>query len=529
MNPLTKWQGIVGEQNILTSSEHLERYTANVTGIERSIQAVLLPESTEQVQKIVAIANENKTPLYPISSGKNWGLGDRLPVQSGATIVDLKRMNKIHRVDPHHGYAVIEPGVTQKQLYEYLREHNLPFIINITGAGSDTTFVGNAMDRGIGYYGSRVDSMSGLEVVLGNGEVLRTGFGHYLNSKTTYLYPHGVGPSLEGLFFQSNFGIVTKVGMELIPHKDSHAYLSCSLKNPNNLEAFVDILTDLRQRNIVRTTFHISNDHRSEINACPLLYNYFLKEGDDKETSKRKAVELFNSIKSCWSASCGLLGTKSYIKDAYEHTKQALKGIGSVKLWTFSSLKKQQKIAQRLSFLPSYRLKKALLATLEPPLGHSRGIPSNDALNSIFWPLNKIPQDLIEPAQQNCGKLYVLPLVPMSGEAFGEVVQITTNILHDKFGFTPYITMNMAKDKVFESVINIAFHRDDPHQVQKAHNAITEVNRQFVTSGYIPYRVGIQAMSEIISSQDYHWQIVAQLKDILDPNKIISPGRYNLV
>ncbi len=527
--PLTKWKSILGSENVLDDADTLAQYTANVTGLERTIRAVLYPSSTAEVQKIVAIANEHRAPLYPISSGKNWGLGDRLPVQSGAAIVDLKKMNKIHHVDSQHGYAVIEPGVTQRQLYGYLQEHNLPFIINITGAGSDTTFIGNAMDRGIGYYGSRVESMSGLEVVLGNGKLLETGFGHYPNAKSTYLYPYGVGPSLEGLFFQSNFGIVTKVGMELILNKDSHAYLSCSIEDEDKLIPFVNALSDLRKRKIVNTTFHISNAHRVEINACPLLYQHFLKEGLGEEASKKQAIEIFNKIKKCWSASCGLLGTESYIKEAYACTKKALKGMGHVSLITTAKVKRRQKIADLLSFLPSYRQEKALLKTIEAPLGHSKGIPSNDALNSIFWPLGEKPRDLINPAQQNCGKLYILPLVPMDGQSFFEAVKLTEEILEEKYGFTPYITMNMAKDKVFESVINIAFHRSDQAKVDKAHQAIKELNQQFVTSGFIPYRVGIQAMSEIIDPNDYHWQLVAELKDVFDPNKIISPGRYNLV
>ena len=64
--------------------------------------------------------------------------------------------------------------------------------------------------------------MQRVHVVLGNGESIRTGFGHYENAQTKNLYSHGVGPSLNGLFPQGNFGIVTSACIDLMPKPEEH-------------------------------------------------------------------------------------------------------------------------------------------------------------------------------------------------------------------------------------------------------------------------------------------------------------------
>jgi hypothetical protein len=69
-----------------------------------------------------------------------------------------------------------------------------------------------------------------MEVVLATGEVLRTGFGHYGGAKATNVYKWGLGPYLDGLFTQSNFGIVTKIGVSLMPVPEAFeaCYFSCN-------------------------------------------------------------------------------------------------------------------------------------------------------------------------------------------------------------------------------------------------------------------------------------------------------------
>ena len=83
--------------------------------------------------------------------------------------------------------------------------------------------------------------------------------------------------------------------------------------------------------------------------------------------------------------------------------------------------------------------------------------------------------------------------------------------------------------KAFECVINLAFNREDKSRLEQAHACIEELQGDFIAQGYIPYRVGIQTMSQIVDEHDPYWQTVRELKRVFDPNNVISPGRYSLL
>ncbi len=117
---LSAWTQAIGQEKVVNDPDSIEPYRLNVTGLEREIPAILYPTSTEEVQEIVEIANRYLTPLWAFSTGRNWGMGSRLPAKNGCTVVDLHKMNKIRKVDTSHNYAVIEPGVTQGLLWEHL-------------------------------------------------------------------------------------------------------------------------------------------------------------------------------------------------------------------------------------------------------------------------------------------------------------------------------------------------------------------------------------------------------------------------
>jgi 4-cresol dehydrogenase (hydroxylating) len=178
------------------------------------------PDTTEQVQAVVRTANKYKIPLYAISTGKNFAYGGPSPNVRGSVTVDLKRMNRVLEVDDQRNFALVEPGVSYIDLYRYIQERGLNVWIDTPDPGWGS-LIGNAMDHGIGYtmgfYRDHYGASCGMEVVLPNGEVMRTGMGAMENSGSWQEYKHGYGPDPSGLFGQGNFGIVTKMGFRLMP------------------------------------------------------------------------------------------------------------------------------------------------------------------------------------------------------------------------------------------------------------------------------------------------------------------------
>ena len=149
---------------------------------------------------------------------------------SGSVVLDLKRMNRILEVDERNAYALVEPGVSYFDLYRHIEERGLKLWIDCPDPGWGS-IVGNALDHGVGYtmnpYRDHWGAQCGLEVVTGDGELVRTGMGALPGSRTWQQFKYGYGPYLDGMFSQSNFGVVTKMGVWLMPQPE--AYVDCTI------------------------------------------------------------------------------------------------------------------------------------------------------------------------------------------------------------------------------------------------------------------------------------------------------------
>jgi 4-cresol dehydrogenase (hydroxylating) flavoprotein subunit len=525
------WRGLLGADHVWDDPARIAAWTENASGLERVIPAVLQPASTEEVQAVVRVANRYRTPLYPISTGGNWGLGSRLPVRDHTAVLDLGRMNRIHEINTDHLYAVVEPGVTQGQLYDRLCADRLPLVLNVTGSGRHTSLIGNALERGIGYFRSRAEALSGLEVVLGNGEILHTGFGHLAHSRITHLYRHGIGPDLTGLFAQSNFGVVTRAGFELIPQAEAHMSVIVKIREESDFVRLFDTLVQLRRRGVMHTIWHVGNRARSEIALGPLVYDQLLKRGaGDAAALRAEALALVAGEGfGPWNAVGGVMGSKALLRTMRRDIRAALKGVAEVVFLDDRKLALARAILDRCSFSATARRKRMLLEAIQPLYGLSKGIPTDAPLKSVCWPTGEDTAGPIsDPDQSRSGMLYALPFIPLSGQAAKEVVDESERVFA-RHGFTPYTTFNFVNDQAAETVINLAFNRDDAGETARAHRCIDELTAAYIRLGYPPYRVGVQSMEQITDPDDSFWKTVRDLKQTLDPNHVIAPGRYNLV
>src|ERR1700679_3809166 len=216
---LARWVEVLGAEFVVEAEETLRSAETATFQTTQKAPVVLRPGSTEEVQAVVRIANECGMPIYPVSSGKNWGYGSGVPVRSGCAVVDLGRMNRIVDFSESLGYIRVQPGVTQADLFRFLGERKSGLWMDATGSSPDCSLIGNAMERGFGHtpYGDHFAQVCALEVVLPNGDTIHTGFAGLPQSQAGKVYRWGAGPSLDGLFSQSNFGIVTGMTIWLMP------------------------------------------------------------------------------------------------------------------------------------------------------------------------------------------------------------------------------------------------------------------------------------------------------------------------
>ena len=210
---------------------------------ERVASAAVAPDSVEQVREVVRIANRYRIPLYPISTGKNLAYGGSAPILSGSVVLDLKRMNRVLEVSERNAYALVEPGVSYFDLYRHVQERGLKLMLDVPSPGWGSV-IGNALEHGVGLSPLRdhFGAACGMEVVLADGSLLRTGMGAMDGAATWQQYRYGFGPGVDGLFAQSNLGIVTKMGVWLLPEPEVVRGLRVSLPRMDDVVRLVDIM-----------------------------------------------------------------------------------------------------------------------------------------------------------------------------------------------------------------------------------------------------------------------------------------------
>ena len=261
---LQTWQEILGAEHVIVDAVIREQAQTATFATAQKVPAILRPHTHAEVQACVRVANQFKTPLYPISRGKNWGYGSSVPVQDGCVLLDLSRMNRIVDFNEELAYVTMEPGVTQQQLFDFLCSQDSALFLGMTGAPPDSSLIGNTLERGVGKgpYGERFAHVCGLKVVLPTGDSIHTGFGRFDNAKATPIHRWGVGPVLDGLFTQSNLGIVTQMTFWLLPKPAYFQVFAYSIADERKLTPLMDALRTLMLQGLIQTTFTINNDCR---------------------------------------------------------------------------------------------------------------------------------------------------------------------------------------------------------------------------------------------------------------------------
>ena len=174
-----KLVGIVGSANVSFEQATLDSYSMDMSFVNQiRPDCVVMPANAEQVQKLVALANETMTPLVPVSSGAPHFRGDTVPSAGGAIIVDLHRMNKVIFVDRPRRVAMVEPGVTFGELIPAVKKEGLRLNMPLLPRKSKSV-VGSILEREPvtmpKYQWDISDPLSCTEVFFGTGDEFRTG------------------------------------------------------------------------------------------------------------------------------------------------------------------------------------------------------------------------------------------------------------------------------------------------------------------------------------------------------------------
>jgi 4-cresol dehydrogenase (hydroxylating) len=143
---LRAWGCAIGDAHVRGDGAALSAASTATFATHQRVQAILRPADVREVSECVRIANRFRVPLYPISSGRNWGYGSKVPARDGV-LLDLGRLNRILELNDDLAYVTLEPGVTQRQLHEFLRSRGSTLWMDATGASPECSVIGNTLER----------------------------------------------------------------------------------------------------------------------------------------------------------------------------------------------------------------------------------------------------------------------------------------------------------------------------------------------------------------------------------------------
>jgi 4-cresol dehydrogenase (hydroxylating) len=521
---LAQWADVVGPENIITDPVVLQAAGTGTFPPARKIPAILRPGSREQVQDCLRIANRLLRPVYPISSGKNWGYGSRVPPAEGCVLLDLGRMNRILDFSETLGYVTVEPGVTQQQLYQFLQDQGSKLWMDATGASPACSLIGNTVERGFGHtpYGDHFANSCGLEVVLPDGRVIETGFARYPAASATPVYRWGVGPSLDGLFSQSNLGIVTRMTIWLMPAPEYFQAYYFHTDSPQGLGALVDALRPLRMDGTIRSSSHIANDYK----VISALQQYPWAETSGQTPLAGPLLEKFRrELKiGAWNGSGALYGTTAQVKEARRLLRKALAGkVTRLEFLDDQKLRMASRFAKVYERITGLNLTR-VLAVLRPVYGLMKGIPTDHPLSSTYWRKRTPPPAQMDPDRDGCGLIWCSPIAPNEGRHAVGITDLATELVL-RHGFEPAISLTVLTDRAISCIISITYDREAPGEDERAVACGRELLARLADKGYYSYRLSTATMSQMNAPGTYN-QLLKSLKALVDPSGVLAPGRY---
>jgi FAD/FMN-containing dehydrogenase len=517
---LRQFETVVGKEWVLTSDEDVALYRDAYSILwgepeERTASAAVAPDTLEQVQQIVRIANKYKVPIYPISTGRDLGYGGSAPTYSGSVVLDLKRMNRILEVNERNAYILVEPGVSYFDLYRYIEEHGIRLLLDVPDPGWGSP-VGNSLDHGAGYlqpaFRNHFDSHCGMEVVLANGEVLRTGMGAVPNAKTWQHYKFGAGPWIDGIFSQSNFGVVTKMGFWLMPQPD--AYFSGRIVVPRyeDLVPLVDILNYLENVGVTNGMPDLGSAvYGDYLAGRDPRVDAFANRPNPPTDAELAAFVATNKI-PYWHVDLKFYGAERALRENWEYCKvkyaAAIPGATFTegKMWKFPLTAEEKNLVHKPEFgIPSLEL-------------FTRGLRS---------PTNAVP---------DFGHVYLSMVIPRTGEAILEFNDVMGKIL-DEFGMVDSRTKIKFRLPMtyWSRTFIVGFGFSVTHDAAKNKHTRDLIKKMMETCakhGWAEYRTAPAFQDALMDTYSFNNNILRRfnetLKDAVDPNGILSPGRYGI-
>jgi len=481
---------------IADNEADLRSYRDPFTTLESALpSAAVTPRNVEEIQKVLVVARKYRIPLWTISTGRNLAYGGASPRKPGYIVLDLNRMNRVLEVNEKYGYAVVEPGVTYFDMYNYLQRNNIKLWIDPASPGWGGV-LGNTLDHGAGYtpYGDHLLMQCGMQVILADGTVIDTAMGALPNSTTGTLDKYGCGPWVDGLFTQSNVGVVTKIGMWLMPEPPGYRPFLVTFQNDDDLAAVTDAALPLKLNMVIpnaATTVGLIWEAGHTVTRA----QYFTGKGAIPDSARRKIANDLDI--GMWNFYGALYGPEPLMDNNWEIVEASFGAIPGAKFY-FDGDRPND---------PGFDYRSKLM----------RGIPNMTEFSILNWTGSGAHIDFA-------------PMSPVDGKDALRQFHIMRDRLAE-FDLD-YCGEFLIGWRDMHHIIFLLFDGSNPDAKRRAHEAFALMIEDAAADGYGEYRTHLNFMDQIAETYDWNdralWRLHERIKDALDPDGILSPGKQGI-
>ena len=389
----------------------------------------------------------------------------------------------------------MEPGVSYIQLYQHLQEIGSDLWIDCA-APAWGGVIGNAMEHGAGYtpYGDHFVFQCGMEVMLADGNLVRTGMGALPGSQASSLFKYGYGPYLDGMFSQGNFGIVTKMGIWLMPKPPAHKPFMISFERESDLHTIIERIRPLKVSMVYQNAVvleHLSysvgvqvprSDYWTEKSPMPL----------DAWERARHDLDL-----GWWNMWGGLYGLPENIDMQWELIRSSFADIPGVRFF---------EEGDRNPTDVGWNYRTRLM----------RGEPNMTEFHIVNW--------------RGGGHINFTPIAPLYGDICVKATDMIRAIMN-RHGFD-YITEYVAAFRGVIKLLMVMFDPRDEEDRRRAYECSREIITAAASIGFGELKAHVEFMdlvADTYSGQDHGLAHTLQkIKRAVDPQGILAPGKSGI-
>lgn len=451
------------------------------------VTALAVPADVAEVQACVAVARAHGLALHPVSRGRNWGYGSRVPLADGAVVLSLERLDAIHDFDADLGLVRIGPGVSFAALARFVADQGADLVVNPPGSTAQASVIGHALERGVvqGRDPERAAQLSDLEAVLGTGEAVRLG-GAGLGGLPV------LGPDATELVTQGRGAIVTAATIRLPRRPAHHAAFTFEIPAEADLPKAVDAIRALRESGSVAVPIALFNRYR----VASMLGRYPFDAVPDGRVLEPDELGARLGLHAAWYGQGAVSGGTRAVFDAHrDHVADALGDC-----------------AAEVVFDP---------APDRDPF--HRPEPLTD-VGSIWWRMRSGAPSA-DPDAGGVGALWASPAVPLKGAEVARAMTLAQEVFR-AHQLEPMLSLQAVSARVGYVLAAVLFDPAQADEAARAQRCYEALLTRCAAAGFPPYRVAQGDLSLCPPAAPGVGPLQDRQVAALDPDGVIAPGRY---